>query len=195
MNRLPMTVGGHSALEDELTHRIRIGRPRLIQRIQEAIADDSNLAENPEYQAAKAEQEMNEASIAELEDKLARAEIIAVSKLFGDTIKFGATVTVIEEGSGAVASVWFLKCIFAVLPERFTNFSETPEVRLLGGEPATLRQPSGRDGTRSPDPIRSSCIPARRSDRETPDDLGGLLRQPCHDRRSHAARAEELLPA
>jgi transcription elongation factor GreA len=99
MNRFPMTVGGHSALEDELTHRIRIERPRLIQRIQEAIADDSNLAENSEYQAAKAEQEINEARIAELEDKLARAEIIDVSKLSGDTIKFGATVTVIEEGS------------------------------------------------------------------------------------------------
>jgi ABC transporter substrate binding protein/Transcription elongation factor, N-terminal len=58
MHKLPMTVGGHSALEDELTHRIRIERPRLIQRIQEAIADDSNLAENSEYQAAKAEQEI-----------------------------------------------------------------------------------------------------------------------------------------
>jgi transcription elongation factor GreA len=89
MNRLPMTAGGHSALEDELRHGIRIERPRLVHRIQEAIADDSNLAENPEYQAAKAEQEMNETHIAELEDKLARAEIIDVSKLSGDIIKFG----------------------------------------------------------------------------------------------------------
>ncbi len=56
MNKLPITAGGHSALEDELTNRIRIERPRLIQRIQEAIADDSNLAENSEYQAAKTEQ-------------------------------------------------------------------------------------------------------------------------------------------
>src|SRR5262249_51284029 len=105
MSKLPMTAGGHSALEDELTHRIRIERPRLIQRIQEAIADDSNLAENSEYQAGKAEQEINEARIVELEDKLARAEIIDVSKLSGDTIKFGATVTVIEEDSGQ-KKVW-----------------------------------------------------------------------------------------
>jgi transcription elongation factor GreA len=105
MNKLPLTAGGHSALEDELTNRIRIERPRLIQRIQEAIADDSNLAENSEYQAAKAEQEINEARIAELEDKLARAEIIDVYKLSGDTIKFGATVTVIEEGTGQ-KKVW-----------------------------------------------------------------------------------------
>jgi transcription elongation factor GreA len=100
MIKLPMTAAGHTALEDELMQRIRIERPRLVQRIQEAIADDSNLAENSEYHAATAEQEINEARIAELEDKLARAEIIDVSKLSGDTIKFGATVTLIEEDSG-----------------------------------------------------------------------------------------------
>ena len=51
----------------------------LFSRIQEAIADDTNLAENSEYQAAKADQEINEARIAELRDKLARAEVIDVS--------------------------------------------------------------------------------------------------------------------
>ena len=95
-----MTAAGHSALEDELKQRFRVERPRLVQRIQEAIADDSNLAENSEYQAAIAEQEINEARIVELEDKLARAEVIDVSKLSGDTIKFGATVTLIDEDTG-----------------------------------------------------------------------------------------------
>src|SRR5215468_2877211 len=57
-----------------LKHRVRVERARLIQRIQEAIADDTNLAENSEYQAAKVEQEINEARITELEDKLSRAE-------------------------------------------------------------------------------------------------------------------------
>jgi transcription elongation factor GreA len=100
-----MTAAGHSALERELTHRIRVDRPRLVQRIQEAIADDSNLAENSEYHAAKSEQEINEARIAELEDKLVRADVIDVSKLSGDTVKFGATVTLIEEDSGE-KKVW-----------------------------------------------------------------------------------------
>ena len=59
----------------------------------------SNLAENSEFQAAKAQQEINEARIVELEDKLARAEVIDVSKLSGDTITFGATVTLIDEDS------------------------------------------------------------------------------------------------
>jgi transcription elongation factor GreA len=100
MNKLPMTAAGHLLLEEELRYRIQVERPRLIRRIQDAIADDSNLAENSEYQAAKTEQEINEARIAELEDKLARAEVIDVSKLSGDTIKFGATVTLTEEDTG-----------------------------------------------------------------------------------------------
>jgi transcription elongation factor GreA len=97
MTKIPMTAAGHSALEGELKHRIAVERPRLIQRVQEAIADDTNLAENSDYQIAKAEQQTNEARIVELEDKLPRAEVIDVSKLFGDTIKFGATVTLIDE--------------------------------------------------------------------------------------------------
>jgi len=107
MIKLPMTAAGYSALENELKHRVRVERARLIQRIQEAIADDSNLAENSEYQAAKAEQEVNEARIAELEDKLSRAEVIDVSKLSGAIIKFGATVTLIDKDTGN-KRVWHL---------------------------------------------------------------------------------------
>ena len=95
-----MTVAGHSALEAELRRRIRISRPLLVERIRQAVADDVNLIENSEYQAAQAEQELNESRIAELEDKLARAEIVDISKLSGDTIKFGATVTLIDEDTG-----------------------------------------------------------------------------------------------
>jgi transcription elongation factor GreA len=100
MTKLPMTTAGHIALQDDLKHRIRITRPRLVQRIQQAISDDANLVENSEYHAALAEHDMNETRIAQLEDKLARAEIVDVSKLCGDTIKFGATVTVIDEDTG-----------------------------------------------------------------------------------------------
>ncbi len=100
-----MTTVGYSVLEHELKHRIQIDRPRLIERIQEAIADDSNLAENTENQAAKSEQEINEARIAELEDKLARADVIDVSKFSGDTVKFGATISLVEEDTGE-STVW-----------------------------------------------------------------------------------------
>jgi transcription elongation factor GreA len=100
MAKFPMTAAGHAALVNELRHRIRIARPCLVQRVQQAIADEANLVENSEYQVAHSEQEMNEARIDELEDKLARAEIVDVSKLSGDTIKFGATVTLIDEDTG-----------------------------------------------------------------------------------------------
>jgi transcription elongation factor GreA len=100
-----MTAAGYSALELELNRRMAVERPRLIQRMQEAIADDSNLAENSEYQAAQADQLINEARIVDLEDRLARAEVIDVSKLSGDTIKFGATVTLINEDTDET-NVW-----------------------------------------------------------------------------------------
>src|SRR4029434_5406612 len=96
MTKFPMTAACYSAVQDELNQRMSVTRPRLIQRMQEAIADDSNLAENSEYHAAQAGQLMNEARIVVLEDRLARAEVIDVSKLSGNTIKFGATVTLID---------------------------------------------------------------------------------------------------
>ncbi|MBR0707977.1 transcription elongation factor GreA [Bradyrhizobium liaoningense] len=100
MRNFPMTAAGHTALRDELKHRIKTKRPLLAAWIQQAIADDPNLVENSEYQAALAEQAVNEARIAELENKLARADIIDVSRLSGDTIKFGATVKLIDEDTG-----------------------------------------------------------------------------------------------
>jgi transcription elongation factor GreA len=99
MTKLPMTSVGHSALEQELMHRLRVERPRLVERVQQAIADDSNLAENAEYHAIIAEQDLNEARVADLEDKLARAEVIDVAKMSGDVVRFGATVTLTDEDS------------------------------------------------------------------------------------------------
>lgn len=96
MDKFPMTVGGYSALEEELRRRQQIERPRIIQAIAEARTH-GDLSENAEYHAAKEAQSLNEGRIAELEDKLSRAEVIDVSKLSGTTIKFGATVTLVDE--------------------------------------------------------------------------------------------------
>jgi transcription elongation factor GreA len=96
MDKIPMTAAGYSALENELKHRQQIERPRIIQQITDARTH-GDLSENAEYHAAKEQQSHNEGRIAELEDKLARAEVIDVSKLSGDTIKFGATVTLVDE--------------------------------------------------------------------------------------------------
>jgi transcription elongation factor GreA len=96
MDKIPMTSAGYSVLEDELRHRQQVERPRIIQQISDARTH-GDLSENAEYHAAKEQQSLNEGRIAELEDRLARAEVIDVSKLSGDTIKFGATVTLVDE--------------------------------------------------------------------------------------------------
>jgi transcription elongation factor GreA len=96
MDKIPMTAAGYALLEQELKHCQQNERPRIIQQITDARSH-GDLSENAEYHAAKEAQSHNEGRIAELEDKLARAEVIDVSKLSGDTIKFGATVTLIDE--------------------------------------------------------------------------------------------------
>ena len=106
MEKVPMTAAGHAALADELKKRQSVERPRIIEHIAEARSH-GDLSENAEYHAAKEEQSHNEGRIAELEDKLARADIIDISKLSGDTIKFGATVTLIDEDTEK-KTVWQL---------------------------------------------------------------------------------------
>ena len=98
VEKVPMTAGGFAALEVELKERQTVHRPRIIEQIAEARSH-GDLSENAEYHAAKEEQSHNEGRISEIEDKLARADIIDISKLSGDTIKFGATVTLIDEGT------------------------------------------------------------------------------------------------
>jgi len=104
VEKVPMTQGGYTALEEELKQRQSVERPRIVEAIAEARSH-GDLSENAEYHAAKEAQSHNEGRIAELEDKIARADIIDVSKLSGDTIKFGATVTLIDEDTEKKA-VW-----------------------------------------------------------------------------------------
>src|SRR3954454_6741368 len=96
MEKVPMTAEGYTALDEELKRLKTIERPRIIAAISEARSH-GDLSENAEYHAAKESQSLNEGRVAELEDKLSRAEIIDVSKLSGSTIKFGATVKLIDE--------------------------------------------------------------------------------------------------
>ena len=97
IEKIPMTAAGHAALESELKRRTSEERPRIIEAIAEARGH-GDLSENAEYHAAKEAHGHNEGRIVELEDQLSRAEIIDISKLAGSkTIKFGATVTLVDE--------------------------------------------------------------------------------------------------
>ena len=104
MDKIPMTAEGYAALEADLKHCREVERPRIIEQIADARGAD-DLSENVEYHAATELQSLNEARIAELEDKLARAEVIDTSKLSGETITFGATVTLLDEETEK-KSVW-----------------------------------------------------------------------------------------
>jgi transcription elongation factor GreA len=91
-----MTAEGYHALDEELKRLKTVERPAVIAAIGEARLH-GDLSENAEYHAAKDRQGWIEGQIAEIEDKMARAQVIDVSKLSGSQIKFGATVSVIDE--------------------------------------------------------------------------------------------------
>ena len=96
MEKLPMTAEGLFHLEKELQHLKRIERPSVIKAISEA-REHGDLSENAEYHAAREKQGFIEGRILDLENKISRAEVIDVSKLSGDTIKFGATITLLDQ--------------------------------------------------------------------------------------------------
>jgi transcription elongation factor GreA len=94
--KIPMTSDGYQRLEEELRHLKQNERPAVIRAIAEA-RDHGDLSENAEYHAARERQSFIEGRVAELEDKIARAEVIDVSKLSGKQVMFGATITVVDE--------------------------------------------------------------------------------------------------
>jgi transcription elongation factor GreA len=96
MQKIPMTAEGNKALDEELRHLKTVERPAVIAAISEA-REHGDLSENAEYHAAKERQGWIEGRLQELEDKLARAQVIDTSKMSGDTVRFGATVTVLDE--------------------------------------------------------------------------------------------------
>src|ERR1051326_4583093 len=96
MNKIPMTVEGFNRLQEELKRLKSTDRPAIIKAIAEA-RDHGDLSENAEYHAARERQGFIEGRVMELEDKIARAEVIDVTKLSGSIIKFGATVTLADE--------------------------------------------------------------------------------------------------
>jgi transcription elongation factor GreA len=96
MEKVPMTAEGYQALDEELKRLKTVERPAVIAAIGEARLH-GDLSENAEYHAAKDRQGWIEGQIAEIEDKMARAQVIDVSKLSGTQVKFGATVSVIDE--------------------------------------------------------------------------------------------------
>ena len=96
IDKIPMTQEGYNRLVEELKRLKAVDRPQVIRAIAEARTH-GDLAENAEYHAARERQSFIEGRLGILEDKIARAEVIDVSKLSGSAIKFGAKVTLADE--------------------------------------------------------------------------------------------------
>ena len=96
MNKIPMTSYGYDKLQEELKKLVNEARPNIIAAISEARSH-GDLSENAEYQYAKEQQSLIEGKISELESVISHAEIIDVSKLSGNEIKFGATIKIIDD--------------------------------------------------------------------------------------------------
>jgi transcription elongation factor GreA len=143
-DKIPITVEGKKALEDELRHLKSVERPRVIEAIAVARAH-GDLSENAEYSAAREKQGFIEGRIMEIGDKLARAEVIDPSQISSDRIVFGATVTVADDTGKNI--------IYQIVGETEGDLSKgklsvkAPMARvLLGkhvGDEAVLKTPRG----------------------------------------------------
>ena len=145
MERIPMTAEGHAALQAELKNLKSVERPNIIAAIAEARSH-GDLSENAEYHAAKEKQSFIEGRISELDDKLARADVIDVSKLSGAKIRFGATVSLIDVDSEEEATYKIVGEDEANVKDGKISISSPIARALIGkeeGDEAEVAAPSG----------------------------------------------------
>jgi transcription elongation factor GreA len=145
MEKVPMTPQGHQRLEEELKHRKSVERLEIIKAISEA-REHGDLSENAEYHAAKEKQSFIEGRISELDDKLARADVIDVSKLTGGKIRFGATVSLIDVDSEEESSYKIVGDDEANVKEGKISISSPIARALIGkeeGDEAEVAAPAG----------------------------------------------------
>ncbi len=140
-----MTAGGYQTLDEELKRLKTIERPAVIAAISEA-RQHGDLSENAEYHAAKERQGWIEGRIAEIEDKIARAQVIDVSKLSGTQVKFGATVSVVDEDTEEEARYQIVGDHEADVKEGRISLSSPLSRAMIGkevGEVVEVNTPGG----------------------------------------------------
>ena len=141
----PITPDGAQKLRDELQNRKSVERPAITAMIAEARAH-GDLSENAEYPAAKERQGMNEARIKEIEDRLARAEIIDLTKLSGDKIAFGAKVKLFNTDTEEEVQYQLLGADEADINNGSISITSPMARSLLGkevGDEVKIRTPAG----------------------------------------------------
>jgi transcription elongation factor GreA len=148
MEKVPMTAAGHQMLEDEIKNLKSVERPAVIRAIAEARAH-GDLSENAEYHAAKERQGFIEGRILEVEDILSRAQIIDPSKLTGKAIKFGATVTIVDEDTDKEATYQIVGDMEADLKQKRISISSPLARALIGKAPGDQVEVAAPGGSRS----------------------------------------------
>ena len=148
MQRIPMTAEGYAALQSEVKVLKSDERPAIIAAISEARSH-GDLSENAEYHAAKEKQSFIEGRILELEDKLARAEVIDTSRLQGKTVKFGATVKVTDEDSGETFTYKIVGDDEANVKEKKISISSPIARAMIGKEEGDTAEVSAPGGAKS----------------------------------------------
>lgn len=145
MEKVPMTEGSYQKLDEEIKLLKGPERQRIIKDIAEARAH-GDLSENAEYHAAKEQQSHNEGRILELEDMLNRAEIIDISSLSGDSVKFGATVSLVDEDTDEEMTYQIVGDYEANVEEGRISISSPIARGLIGketGDSVEVRTPGG----------------------------------------------------
>ncbi len=145
MEKVPMTPGGLTRLQEELRRLKSEERPAVIRAIAEARAH-GDLSENAEYHAAKERQAFIEGRVAELEDKISRAEVIDPATVSGDTVKFGATVKVVDEETDNTLTYTIVGTDEADISKGLLSVTSPLARALIGkekGEQVEVNAPSG----------------------------------------------------
>jgi transcription elongation factor GreA len=148
MDKVPMTLAGFKSLEVELKRLKTEERPDVIRAI--AVArEHGDLSENAEYHAAKERQAFIEGRLSEIEEKIANAEVIDPSQLSGSTVKFGATVTVLDEETDKEITYKIVGEHEANIEKGFLSFSAPLARALIGksvGDLTEVNTPKGQRG-------------------------------------------------
>ncbi|MBW0157928.1 transcription elongation factor GreA [Sedimentimonas flavescens] len=144
MEKIPMTRAGYDVLDEELKGLKTVERPAVIKAIAEARAH-GDLSENAEYHAAREKQSFVEGRIKELESILGRAEVIDTARLSG-SVKFGATVTLVDEDSDEERTYQIVGEAEADLERGLLNIKSPLARALIGkdeGDSVEVRTPGG----------------------------------------------------
>jgi transcription elongation factor GreA len=148
MDKVPMTAEGYAALEAEIKYLKAVERPRIIKAIADARTH-GDLSENAEYHAAKEQQGITEARMADLEDKLGRADVIDTARLKGDQVMFGATVTLLDEDTDEKVKYRILGEVEADVKQGKISISSPIARALLGKRKNNIVEVSTPGGGKS----------------------------------------------